>query len=589
MWGGALGGSCEFDERNRPVSIAYWLHVSIKDKLVQLEGQPNKNTYLVGLSTHEVNHGLGFNIGQFLQANVVTLIDVFDKPKGDPTGVKEDALWHFKKETRVSQLAKVHYDCWDEDAWDGVPLMGGVEGGRDSHQNSFIMLEDVESYGPDLDLNTPFTLAALEDTGHYLANYSKSDFPNWGAYQGCDFITTRCRTRGGTSMNNFYQVVGGDQSQCDRDFKTNLYSKFNKCATTNCGQKDRCHPECVVLTSSNADAYRQVRPVMNGTNAMLGAPASADLMDKLEALVGSELFQLLLPVIVWIVVFILLCVLRKLCCSQEEGMIRFSHCVSGLFLFFGVTMLGVAIYMYVYKDVFFGGGGMLSEMGVYFIAAFGLFVALQSWMQWKCATGTNKSMYKCTAFTANMLLLIQVLVMCWLIIYNMSLDDVEDIGEGGGKWDNHAFGFLMKPVESYFCESYRNCCRDPRMVEDDTFVCTTSHEGTTSTLMSDETDPSRSMFCEYISGQASTSVGAIRGVSKGGCDALGEIITGFNRAECQAEFCAAGVGGYESFLKLIVAAFRRNYYYIAGVTLALIILQLEQVRGGGGWSEATVA
>ena len=53
------------------------------------------------------------------------------------------------------------------------------------------------SYGT-FEINTPFTLAALEDTGHYLANYTYSQYPNWGAYQGCDFITTRCRTRGGT-------------------------------------------------------------------------------------------------------------------------------------------------------------------------------------------------------------------------------------------------------------------------------------------------------------------------------------------------------------------------------------------------------
>lgn len=211
MWGGALGGSCEFDERNRPISIGYWMHVSLREKLIDLNGHPNRDYYFVGISTHEINHGLGFNIGQFLKANVVSLEDVFTEPMDK--GTKEDSLWHFKKDTRVAQLARVHYNCWDDDAWHGVPLMGAVEGGRDSHQNSFVMLEDVESYGPDFNLNTPFTLAALEDTGHYLANYSKSDFPNWGAYQGCEFITTRCRVRGGSEYNNLYEVTGGDNDQ----------------------------------------------------------------------------------------------------------------------------------------------------------------------------------------------------------------------------------------------------------------------------------------------------------------------------------------------------------------------------------------
>lgn len=136
----------------------------------------------------------------------------------------------------------------------------------------------------------------------------------------------------------------------------------------------------------------------------------------------------------------------------------------------------------------------------------------------------------------------------------------------------------MKPVESYLCESYRNCCKDPRMVEDESFVCTTSHEGTTTTLFSDETDPSRSMFCEYISGIASPSAGAVRGISQSGCDALHNLVIDFDREECQADFCSSGVSGYEFFLKMMIAAFRRNYYYIAAFVLGLIILQLEQIR-----------
>ena len=98
-----------------------------------------KNRYLVGFATHEINHGLGFNLRAFLEAGVVEKKSVYSGVGG--TGTLEDELWHFKKDTRMAKLAQVHFDCWDDDAWEGVPLMGSIEGGRDSHQNSFIFLE----------------------------------------------------------------------------------------------------------------------------------------------------------------------------------------------------------------------------------------------------------------------------------------------------------------------------------------------------------------------------------------------------------------------------------------------------------------
>ena len=40
--------------------------------------------------------------------------------------------------------------------------------------------------------NTAFTLAMLEDLGHYVANYSKTACMWWGRNQGCAFVRSRC-------------------------------------------------------------------------------------------------------------------------------------------------------------------------------------------------------------------------------------------------------------------------------------------------------------------------------------------------------------------------------------------------------------
>lgn len=96
----------------------------------------------------------------------------------------------------------------------------------------------------------------------------------------------------------------------------------------------------------------------------------------------------------------------------------------------------------------------------------------------------------------------------------------------------------MRPVESYLCESYRNCCWDPTLPEDG--VCTTAHEGAVGAAIDDGSDPSRPSFCEYISGVASSSLSVGRGISPAGCAALDGVIQGFDRNECQAEVRRGG-------------------------------------------------
>ena len=163
--------------------------------------------------------------------------------------------------------------------------------------------------------------------------------------------STRRRTRGGTSFDNAYSVVS-DNAECNRNFDLSSDSKYNKCAAPNCGSKNKCHPECVMLTSDNADEYARLRPVMNGTDAYLGSPKASGLLEKFKDFMNSELFQLILPIVIWIVTWIFLAICRKLCCDSEASMICFSHFVSGVFLLCGIAFMAVAGYMFYYRSVF---------------------------------------------------------------------------------------------------------------------------------------------------------------------------------------------------------------------------------------------
>jgi hypothetical protein len=80
MWGGGSGATCETDQHGRPISIAFWNSLSLRDTLLALTqsgmSEGEKKNFFRGFSTHEINHGLGFNIGAFLASDIVYRKDV---------------------------------------------------------------------------------------------------------------------------------------------------------------------------------------------------------------------------------------------------------------------------------------------------------------------------------------------------------------------------------------------------------------------------------------------------------------------------------------------------------------------------------
>ena len=55
------------------------------------------------------------------------------------------------------------------------------------------MRDDAMSYGFRAALSS-ITLAAMEDLGFYLANYTHADCMTWGFKQGCAYVKSRCGT-----------------------------------------------------------------------------------------------------------------------------------------------------------------------------------------------------------------------------------------------------------------------------------------------------------------------------------------------------------------------------------------------------------
>jgi hypothetical protein len=89
--------------------------------------------------------------------------------------------------------AKAHFGC---DSWPGVALEDdGGEGSAGSHWEKRMLMNEYMGAAPTGFVNSKsaFTLATLEDSGWYQADYSAADPLMWGYNGGCDQFGA-CRT-----------------------------------------------------------------------------------------------------------------------------------------------------------------------------------------------------------------------------------------------------------------------------------------------------------------------------------------------------------------------------------------------------------
>ena len=194
--GGGSGGPCAFDANGRPIAQVINMHQSmqfnmdwIKWALEHFAADAPERRESTGW-LHELIHGVGFDSGTFHTRHMLqeNKFPVFTGP--DKSGTQDDTIMFLRPETKTSTLAKVHFDCNDDEKWQGLPLMGTIEKGGYSHHNSFVSAESILSYTGYL--LSPFDMAILEDTGYYIINWNKVDVPNWGAYRGCGEFNSFC-------------------------------------------------------------------------------------------------------------------------------------------------------------------------------------------------------------------------------------------------------------------------------------------------------------------------------------------------------------------------------------------------------------
>ena len=185
---------------------------------------PNSEIYFQSVLVHEFTHILGFSKKFFedYYHNIYT--------KTDENGL----MRYYLNSRKVLEVAKNYFNC---QTLEGVELENqGGEGTAASHWEARILLgEYMNGYAyTEEQVISEFTLAVLEDSGYYKANYYTGGLMRYGKNKGCAFLTEKCidKTTHKTNENfenEFYDTINkykSIESTCSSGRQSRTYKAW---------------------------------------------------------------------------------------------------------------------------------------------------------------------------------------------------------------------------------------------------------------------------------------------------------------------------------------------------------------------------
>ncbi|XP_027091968.1 uncharacterized protein [Coffea arabica] len=192
--------ACERDQWGRAVAG----HVNVAPRHLTAEAE----TLLSATLIHEVMHVLGFDPHAFAHFR-----DERKRRRSQVTEqVSDEKLGRVVTRVvlpRVVMHSRFHYGAFSEN-FTGLELEdGGGRGTSGSHWEKRLLMNEIMTGSVDTkSVVSKMTLALLEDSGWYQANYSMADRLDWGRNQGTDFVTSPCNLWKGAYRCNTTQLSG---------------------------------------------------------------------------------------------------------------------------------------------------------------------------------------------------------------------------------------------------------------------------------------------------------------------------------------------------------------------------------------------
>ncbi|XP_020202668.1 leishmanolysin isoform X1 [Cajanus cajan] len=192
--------ACERDQWGRAIAG----HVNVAPRHLTAEAE----TLLSATLIHEVMHVLGFDPHAFAHFR-----DESKRRRNKVTEqVMDEKLGRMVTRVvlpRVVMHSRYHYSAFSGN-FSGLELEdGGGRGTSGSHWEKRLLMNEIMTGSVDTrSVVSKMTLALLEDSGWYKANYSMADHLDWGRNQGTEFVTSPCNLWKGAYRCNTTQFSG---------------------------------------------------------------------------------------------------------------------------------------------------------------------------------------------------------------------------------------------------------------------------------------------------------------------------------------------------------------------------------------------
>jgi len=184
----------------------------------------NVQNYFQSIILHEFTHILGFSKYYFMNyfGRLLYSID------------KYNVYHYYIGSKKVLEVGKKYFNC---STCDSIELdnMGG-DGTMISHWSSRVLLGDYMNGNiyTEEQVISEFTLALLEDSGYYKANYYTGGLMQYGRNKGCSFLYSKCLGKYGTDSsfeNEFFDTIISDNyidPSCSSGRQSRTYHVFWK-------------------------------------------------------------------------------------------------------------------------------------------------------------------------------------------------------------------------------------------------------------------------------------------------------------------------------------------------------------------------
>lgn len=210
----AYAAYCQLEaELDRPIAG----YANLCPSMIPIE--PQEFPGMLSTVKHEIVHALGFSAGLFafyrddegkpLTTRKANGLPPFNESIGlyqwsDNVARKATRLWSVRGNSklnhevlllvtpRVVKEAQQHFNC---QVLEGMELenQGGIGTELNHWEKRLLENEAMTGSHTQNRVFSRLTLAALEDTGWYRANYSKAERLEWGEGMGCDFVMNSCK------------------------------------------------------------------------------------------------------------------------------------------------------------------------------------------------------------------------------------------------------------------------------------------------------------------------------------------------------------------------------------------------------------